>query len=78
MLSMLRNLQINKHITVLAQSLLLLQCPGHLLPVEIDIRSVLWTSGGSGDVLTAEASVPLLAGDTKDKKVLACCRPGTL
>lgn len=64
--------------TVLAQILLLLQRPRHLLPVEFNIGSVLETSSRSGDVLTAEAPAPLLAGDTEGEEVLTCCCPRTL
>lgn len=63
---------------VLAQILLLLQRPGHLLPVEFSVGGVLGTSGRSGDVLAAEAPVPLLAGDAEDEEVLARRCPGAL
>lgn len=64
--------------TLLAQTLLLLQRPGNLPPVKFDIRSVLRTNRRPGDVLTAEAPVPLLAGDSEGEELVTRCFPGTL
>lgn len=63
---------------VLAQTLLLLQRPRDLPPVKFDIGSVLWTDSRSGNIFTAEAPAPLLAGDSEDEDVLACRCPGAL
>lgn len=68
----------DQHFTVLAHILLLLQRPGNLLPVKSNIGSVLGTDGWSGNILTAEAPVSLLAGDTEGEEILTCCSPGTL
>lgn len=63
---------------VLAQTRMLLQRSGYLLPVKFDVGIVLRTDSWSGDIFTAEAPAPLLAGDTKDEEVLTCCCPGAL
>lgn len=58
-----------------AQALLLLQGPGHLLPVQSGVRGVLRAGGRPGFVLAAEAGAALLAGDRQDDDVLARRRP---
>lgn len=58
-----------------AEALLLLQGPGHLLPVQSGVRGVLRAGGRPGFVLAAEAGAALLAGDRQDDDVLARRRP---
>lgn len=64
--------------TVLAQILLLLQCSCNLLPVKFDVGGISGTDSWFGNIIAAEAPVPLLAGNTKDEAILTCCSPGTV
>lgn len=60
------------------QVLLLLQCPGHLLPVQSDVRGELWAGRRPSFVLATEAAAALLAVDSHDDDILARRRPVAL
>lgn len=68
----------DQSIAVLAQSLLLLQRPGNLLPVKFNVRGILRTYRRCGDILAAQTLVLFLAGDIKDEELLPRCSPGAL
>lgn len=70
--------RLDQRAAVLTQTLLLLQRPGYLLPVKLDVRRVLTTNGRPGDVLTADSPALLPAGDSEGEEVVTCCYPGAL
>lgn len=60
------------------QTLLLLQGPGHLLPVQSDVRGELRAGRRASFVLATEAAATLLAVDSQDDDLLAPRRPVAL
>lgn len=60
------------HVAVHTQTVVLLQCPGDLFPVELGFGGVLRAKGRPGVVLTGEAGALSLTGDLKGQEVTPC------